>query len=526
MASRAKKRKELLNNHFKAKKGYFDFENIKKYWSKRSKKGIQGEISDRTYNDLDLDELFMLIDRTVSKVGQQYLYNRLRSVPGTPETINNQETWITRFSDNPELKNECLVRMAELNKGEAYYLSSLFQDDYLQKPKWFWLIKLMASLSIACLLGIYFIPQLLILLIFLLAINYGIHYWNKKNLFEYGGSIPQLLLLIQVSKQLTNLTAHKSDDLNQAIIHLSRIGKSLSIFKMEATLQSDVGQAGEFLVEIIRALFLIEPLALFRALKKLNAHKEDIHKLFSFVAEIDTAISVDSLRKTLDIHCRLDLENDQANLVAVDLYHPLLENPVPNSINVHGKSVLLTGSNMSGKTTFIRTIALNAITGQALNVCFAKEFQMPQMQIHSAIRIADDMMSDKSYYFEEVLTIKEMLDNSRSGPRNLFLLDELFKGTNTMERIAAGKAILSYLNSSGNMVFIATHDLELVGFLKDEYDLYHFSEVIREGQIVFDYELKTGNLEQTNAIKILEVNGFPTEVISEANRIVNEIKGI
>tara|TARA_R100001369_G_scaffold92113_1_gene135534 strand:- start:301 stop:672 length:372 start_codon:yes stop_codon:yes gene_type:complete len=113
---------------------------------------------------------------------------------------------------------------------------------------------------------------------------------------------------------------------------------------------------------------------------------------------------------------------------------------------------------MSGKTSFIRAIGLNVITGLTINTCFAKSFTFPLLKLFSAIRISDDLMNDKSYYFEEVLTIKEMLLESRSGKRNLFLLDEIFKGTNTVERISAGKAVLLALTKGNNKVLVSTHD--------------------------------------------------------------------
>ncbi len=174
---------------------------------------------------------------------------------------------------------------------------------------------------------------------------------------------------------------------------------------------------------------------------------------------------------------------------------------------------------MSGKTTFIRTLGINAILGQTINTCFAREFTMPRLSVHSAIRIADDLMSEKSYYFEEVRVIKEMLDESRSGAQNLFLLDELFKGTNTVERIAAGKSVLSYLNSNDNFVLVATHDLELTEYLSETYQLYHFTEVIKDKAILFDYKIKEGNLETTNAIRILELNNYPNEIIADAQQL-------
>jgi DNA mismatch repair ATPase MutS len=181
---------------------------------------------------------------------------------------------------------------------------------------------------------------------------------------------------------------------------------------------------------------------------------------------------------------------------------------------------------MSGKTSFIRTIALNVITGLTLNTCFAEYFSMPRVRIFSAIRISDDLMNDRSYYFEEVITIKEMLDNSTSGNLNLFLLDEIFKGTNTVERISAGKAVLSSLNKNNNIVFVSTHDIELADLLKQEYDLYHFSEIVNHKTVDFDYKLKEGKLKNRNAIKILQLNDYPESIIQEAIEISEELDNI
>lgn len=133
-------------------------------------------------------------------------------------------------------------------------------------------------------------------------------------------------------------------------------------------------------------------------------------------------------------------------------------------------------------------------------------------------------MSDKSYYFEEARVIKQMLDESRSGAQNLFLLDELFKGTNTVERIAAGKSVLSYLNDGGNIVLMATHDLELTEYLEEAYQLYHFTEVVEDDTILFDYKIKVGNLQTTNAIRILELNDYPSEVIDDAKQLSEQVR--
>lgn len=178
---------------------------------------------------------------------------------------------------------------------------------------------------------------------------------------------------------------------------------------------------------------------------------------------------------------------------------------------------------MSGKTSFIRTMAINAVTGLTLNTCFADEYSMCRMKIFSAIRISDDLLNDKSYYFEEVLTIKEMINESESDSSNLFLLDEIFKGTNTIERIAAGKSVLSYLNRGNNIVFVSTHDIELADLLNEEYELYHFSELVDHQTVDFDYLLKPGKLKNRNAIRILQINNYPETIISEAMSIAKQL---
>ena len=210
-------------------------------------------------------------------------------------------------------------------------------------------------------------------------------------------------------------------------------------------------------------------------------------------------------------------------LKMTDVYHPLIEQCVPNTLDTAGKSVLLTGSNMSGKTTFIRTIALNMLCAQTLDMCFARSFSGRRMRIHSAINLHDNLSESQSFYMKEVLTVKEMLEMSQRHENNLFVLDEIFKGTNTVERIAAGKAVLSALAGNGNTVFASTHDLELADLLAGEYELYHFCEQIQQNRLYFDYLLKHGKLKHRNAIRLLEMEGYPEKVVAEAYTIVGRL---
>jgi len=512
----------------KMKEDAFRFDFIERYFGLKDKSASFHSLSDKTCNDLDFKELFMFVDRTTSRVGQQYLYDRLRTVPGNGEELAGQEQLIHKIATDPELRVNLQLQLDKLGTDEAYYLTSLFHETYIAEPKWFFVTRLLSFTTLLSLVLLPFNPRLIFVLTGVFIVNAGIHFWNKRNLYQYLASIPQLLRLNDVAKALlkSEIFQGKKRDLENSIAAIDKVRNKMSFFKLTSKLESDVEIIFWAVLEFFKILFLLEPLFLFGVLKQLDAKRKEMEELFSFVGYADFLISIASLRSGLDQYCIPEITNSNQLLDAKEVYHPFILNCVSNSIQVKGQSILLTGSNMSGKTSFIRTIGINAITGLSLNTCFAEKFSLPRTCIFSAIRISDDLMNDKSYYFEEVLTIKEMIQHGRSSKPNLFLLDEIFKGTNTVERISAGKAVLSYLAKSDNIVFVSTHDIELADLLKEEYVLYHFSEKIDNKSIDFDFKLKEGKLRNRNAIRILQINDYPNEIINEAIEISKELDNI
>ncbi len=162
-----------------------------------------------------------------------------------------------------------------MKNPEAYFVASLIHDPYVQKPAWFWVVHLLSAVSITSIVLSFFFPQLFIFLIFVLAVNYFIHYWNKRNLYQHSGSILQLLLLHRVAKQLLKAPefADEAKELRESVKSLDRIGNQMAFFKLEAKFQSEIGLAFEFIAEILKALLLIEPLLLFKALTALDSKK-------------------------------------------------------------------------------------------------------------------------------------------------------------------------------------------------------------------------------------------------------------
>ena len=526
--SKEKIKAKLIASFGKIKEESFCFELIETYFLQKDNSAAFQVLSDKTCNDLDFKELFMFVDRTTSKIGQQYLYNTLRTIPAVDGKLIAQEKLIEKISADADLRVNLQLQLDQLVKDDTYYITSLFQKVHIKEPKWFFVIKLLSFTSLMSILLLPFNLALIFVLFGVFMINFVIHIWNKKNLSQYLGSIPQLLILNNVAREFlkNEILNEIKEDVPDSVAVIDKIRKRMVFFKLSNKLESDMEVIVWAFLEFFKILFLLEPILLFDALKLIDTKRGEIEKVFSFVGNVDSLISIASLRQGLDLYCEPEINNKSTSIDAQEVYHPLINNCVTNSILVNGKSILLTGSNMSGKTTFIRTMGVNAITGLTINTCFARHFSMPRIGIDSAIRISDDLMNDKSYYFEEVLTIKEMIDKSRNGKPNLFLLDEIFKGTNTVERISAGKAVLSYLSKADNIVFVSTHDIELADLLKDEYELYHFSEMVDHKTVDFDYKLKEGKLKNRNAIRILQINDYPESIIKEAIVLSKELDKI
>lgn len=522
-----RKNQEVLQTYKNIKTDTFDFERIALLLSSSDDTDAHQVIPYSTLHDLDFEEVFMYLDRTCSKIGQQHLYSVLRTIPKNQDRTLRFEKIIDNLNANPDLKKSSILEMSRLDQYGAYYLQSLFNGKNITKPKWFWIVPILSILATISAIASFIFPVFIIVFLLILGVNQMIHYWNKNNVISYSNSIPQLLTLNQVAKSMLNygVILDADHDISKSNDALSEIANKALFFKWESRLTGEIGQFVDILLDLIKASFLLEPILMFKIIKELDRKRIEIQHVFRTVAEVDVALSIDSFRDGLAYYTKPNISERKKSFSSEDIYHPLILNPVTNSLNIsHGQSVLLSGSNMSGKTTFIRTIGINAILAQTINTACAKKFTIPKIKIHSAIRITDNLLDESSYYYEEVKAIKKLINESESEDQNLFLLDELFKGTNTVERISSGKAVLSYLNQNDNIVLAATHDLELTEFLRDSYKYLHFTETIENDKFSFDYKLKEGVLINTNAIRILEINDFPKQLTEEAKAIAKQFR--
>jgi DNA mismatch repair ATPase MutS len=208
---------------------------------------------------------------------------------------------------------------------------------------------------------------------------------------------------------------------------------------------------------------------------------------------------------------------DQRNRWAVTaIRHPLLPEAIANDFDFDPGPALITGSNMSGKTTFLKTLGVNAVLAQTLGLVFARSYTMPILVVRTSIGRADNLIEGRSYYLAEVESVRRLVEVRDAEPIHLLLADELFRGTNPDERIAAASEVLRHLAATRHLVLAATHDLELVELLAHRYRSFHFSETVAEHGLRFDYRLRPGPCRTRNAIALLEHAGYPAELVRRA----------
>jgi DNA mismatch repair ATPase MutS len=206
-----------------------------------------------------------------------------------------------------------------------------------------------------------------------------------------------------------------------------------------------------------------------------------------------------------------------AALIGEAVGHPLIADSlrITNDVALHGlgRILLITGSNMSGKSTFLRTLGINVCLAQAGAPVCATSFEWSWVRLACCIRVDDSLEAGLSFFYAEVKRLKRLLDaaQERSAPPVLFLIDEIFKGTNNRERLIGSRAFIRALAGSNGFGLVTTHDLELAELEKEISTATnaHFQETVESGALRFDYCLRPGPCPTTNALRIMALEGLP-----------------
>jgi hypothetical protein len=472
-------------------------------------------LPERAWTDLDLDDVFRRLDRTASWPGQHLLYARMRREEQSPASLLAFEGGVDRLTRDETARATVRASLAPLAHRRASALPVLFQGALPSVPPFAAAFPLLSIAGLACLVAAFWWPPLALGVAAIALTNVFIRVALRERIDRTVAALRMLPALLRAAIALSALEgpglASHAAALRDAVPRLQWIGRAARWLSFDPRGSELVG----WIYEYLNMLFLLDVTTFAWCLDAIRDERATIGRAYAALGELDCLQSVAAVRLERHDWTRPAFDvGGTSPLAFTGLSHPLLSEAVPNSLDMRGRSALLTGSNMSGKSTFIRTVGVNAVLAQTIHTVFAASWHSPRCAVRTVIGRADSILDGTSYYRAEVDAVGGLLHGD-GGARRLILMDELFRGTNSLERVAAASAVLAHLGRGDDLIIVATHDVELLE-LRPEYATFHFREEVRGGELTFDYRLHEGPCSTRNAIAILELAGYPREVVEDA----------
>ena len=535
-----------------------EFEIIKYYYEHICKKT---DIDDITWNDLDMDSIFSRINTTNSSIGSEYLYSMLHrlefedkcdidkkfededNIDKKPEIYNSEykkdhnirfgledrDSLACLFANNKDCRLNVQLILSKIGKNKKISIYEyMTRMSEISSNKCF-INKLQVLLLLISILGIVlnYMPAIFLTFI-MIGVNVASYYYHRAKIAPY---LSFFAYIVRLNKNMTDLCKIDEEKLRPYQDRLQDISKSLKKLRKGAFLLTQGAVSGSFvdaIMDYVKMIFHVDIIKFYSMVEVIKDNQDCITELYEIIGFIDSSMAIASYRESLDYWSIPQLyKSEHIEYTVEEVYHPLIKEPVTNSIS-EKSSVLLTGSNASGKSTFIKTLAINAILSQTIYTSVSKKYVAPYYQIYTSMALRDSLFSGESYYMVEIKSLKRIITAKHKDRPILCFVDEVLRGTNTLERIAASSHILSYIAKENAMCFAATHDIELTNILENNFKNYHFQEKILDNDVKFDYKLYEGKATSRNAIQLLKMIGYDNEIVDRASHMAETFlqKGI
>lgn len=523
-----KKYRQKLYTHIKntwgqpSRKEYSNevLEAIKYYYGQNIS---DGDIDNITCNDLDMDAVFAQANHTMTSIGEEYLYALLRKPVTDISILKEREDTINCIQADEEERIKLQIALSEmgrLDKIPVYsYIERIRDMDTGNKLYHICCGTALAVSICLCLVK----PAIMVLITALLIIhNVLMYYKSKAKTDSYIQVFKFIARTIRQSENIADTNIKGLYKYNKRLILCADCLKKFSRNNWLVSCGNMGGNILDSLMDYIRILFHVDLVKIANMACELKKHEKELIEIYNITGYIDSMVSVASFRAGVESFC-VPVLNTAHNKKEItmefkNLYHPLINNPVKNSANIK-KSLLITGSNASGKSVFIKTVAINAIFAQTIYTVLADSYNSCFFNIYSSMALRDDIFCNESYYIVEIKSLKRIIDRTNKADIPILcFIDEVLRGTNTLERIASSSQILKYISEANAMCFAATHDLELAKILSGGFDNYHFEETVKENNVTFDYKLRKGTTNTRNAIKLLDMTGYNKEITDGAEK--------
>lgn len=469
----------------------------------------ESEIDDLTWYDLDMQSIFELINGTYSSIGSEALYQRLRNY--NFDQADDLEALIQFYQDNPAVRENIQFHFASLGKRDNNFTKQYIASGRKEKLGNLWLYVLLGTLPLMGLVLLVLLGSVGILLLLGSVLFNVIFYMTKKARLETElESMRYLVQSISLANKLSKIETPRRTELINNVAPLKSIAHWGFSFRVKSNSEADM------LFEYLNLIFMVPFIAYNFVITRLSKHSQEAINLWKVLGELEVAAAVLNFRMYFPISCQPTFA--QGGIQAEGIYHPLVDYAVVNPVDWQ-QNTLVTGSNASGKSTYVKSVAISAILSQTINTAIAEKMILQPGHVLTSMAVEDDIIAGDSYFVAEIKSIKRLLNQVEKGERCYCFIDEILKGTNTIERIAASSSVVTWLNDYPSLSFVATHDIELTEILKNQCENVHFEETVTDEQgITFDYVLKYGPALTRNAIALLKVMGYPEKIVQQAQR--------
>ena len=478
------------------------------YHAYRDHYNEQSFIDDKTWSDLNMDTLFHKINFNFTAIGEMRLYATLRGMFKV-----NQTSLINMFKENKVFRLNVSYILSKIGKN----VYPLFPDQMLPTKRNI-LLMFCPLLPFIGFAFIFLIPSkgILICLTFMI-LNAVLSFKLKKS---YDQDLKSIFYTANVIKQSQALS--KIESTPAISVDFTHFKASRRFSGLLARVESQ--DMASSIIMFIKLVFMIDYVLFHLIQRSYFKYQEEVMTCYDYISILDNHYSIAMYQHTLTHYCYPKINHNINGLQMKSIIHPLLdeENAIANTIDI-SNHILLTGSNASGKSTFMKAVALNLILAQSIQTATAHSFIYQPGYVMTSMANADDVLSGDSYFMSELKSIRRLFNTHQCNKIYCFI-DEIFKGTNTTERIAASESVLSYLdNQKAYQVIAATHDVELSTLLENTYNNYHFNESIQENSIFFDYKIKPGKANTRNAIELLRITQFPIDIYQRAQQNIRNL---
>jgi hypothetical protein len=486
-----------------------------------------GEYAERDHPysyDLDIfgsTSLFQLICRTTSKPASNMLAGYLKQSAQVDEIMSRQEA-VKELTPMTGWRQEFITigfQNAGADNDPSTLLKWLESDDIFQNRKRetavIWLLSIIALASVVAVIA--GLPAALLAPVF--TVNFIFYFTRFRKITK---------LHEQVSRS-SDLLRTYSSAIGMIEKEAFRAGKLKMLqgwFKGEcdasvqvrilSRLVNRLDSRLNVLVSIPLNLLFFTDIRFCLALEEWKGqHAARIPGWFAAMAEFEVLSSLANMTYNNPSWVFPEIVPDFFIFRAVNMGHPLI--PEKKRINNdfessgHGKTILITGSNMSGKSTFLRTCGINTVLALAGAPVCASSFTLSHVRIHSSMRITDSLEENISSFYAELRRLRSVITEAEKDPRVFLLLDEILRGTNSDDRFTGSVALIKQLMGYETVAMVATHDLRLAGLSKDipgKIDNYHFDVKISGEELFFDYKLTPGVCSSFNASLLMKKMGI------------------